>query len=144
MGRKRKGRRQGAAGSCGCGGRPARQGEEERKGERERLTSGAQASVRAKEKEKERGCGPVRGEGRWAAGPFGPKGEKGEVFFLFFFQTSFKTTISFQIQIKTLSDFFSKIYRLFRNHTSNQKPCKPTDDAQSLVVSMFIKLYLIY
>jgi hypothetical protein len=47
-------------------------------------------SARAKEKEKERVRGPVRGEGRWAAGPFGPKGEKGEVFlFSFLFQTSF-------------------------------------------------------
>jgi hypothetical protein len=46
-----------------------------------------------KEKERERG-GPAWGERRWAAGPFGPKGEKGEVFcfflFLFFFKLLLK------------------------------------------------------
>jgi hypothetical protein len=47
----------------------------------------------------------VRGDG-----PVGVKGEKGEVFsfFSFLFQTSFETTISFQIQIKTLSNFSQK------------------------------------
>jgi hypothetical protein len=40
--------------------------------------------------------------------------------------------------------FSQEFYKFFRNHTSNQKPCKPTDDAQTLVVSKFIKLYLIF
>jgi hypothetical protein len=74
----------------------------------------------------------------------GRKERRVRFFFFFFFKLLLKTTNSFQIQIKTLSNFFSKIYKLFRNHTSNQKPCKPTDDAQSLVVSMFIKLCLIF
>jgi hypothetical protein len=146
LGRKRKGRRRGAAGSARlrrqageAGGRRKGRG----KGEVDKWGPGVSDSKR-KEKERGRG-GPVRGEGRWAAGPFGPKGKEVRFsFFSFLFQTSFKTTISFQIQIKTLSNFFSKIYKLFRNHTSNQKPCKPTDDAQSLVVSMFIKLCLIF
>jgi hypothetical protein len=69
-----------------------------------------QRQPKEKEKEKERGRGPVRGELSGPAGLAGPKGEKGKVFsFLsFLFQTSFKTTISFQIQIKTLSNFSQK------------------------------------
>jgi hypothetical protein len=65
-------------------------------------------------------------------------------FFLFLFQTSFSNQNSFQIQIKPFQTFSQEFYKLFRNHTSNQKPCKPTDDAQTLVVSRFIKLYLIF
>jgi hypothetical protein len=75
----------------------------------ERLTSGARVSATAKEKEKERGRGPVRGELSGPAGLAGPKGEPGKVFFFsFLFQTSFKTTISFQIQIKALANFSQK------------------------------------
>jgi hypothetical protein len=98
---RKEGEEAGRGGIRGCGGGRRGRGEEERKGEMERLTSGARVSATAKEKEKEREHGPARGEGRWAARPLG---EKGEVFF----QTSFKTTISFQIQIKTLSNFFLK------------------------------------
>jgi hypothetical protein len=65
-------------------------------------------------------------------------------FFLFPFQTSFSNHFSFQIQIKPFQTFSQEFYKLFRNHTSNQKPCKPTDDAQTLVVSRFIKLHLIF
>jgi hypothetical protein len=94
----------------GCGGGPARQGEEEKERGRERLTSGARVSVRAKEKEKERGRGPVRGEGRWAAGPVGLKGEKGEVFsfFLFFFKLLLKPLFIFK--------FKSKLFQTFLKH----------------------------
>jgi hypothetical protein len=64
----------GRGGIRGCGGRPARQrGEEERKGERERLTGGAQVSARAgkkkkRERERRAGAGRVRWAGRpgWA------------------------------------------------------------------------------
>jgi hypothetical protein len=49
-----KGREEGGArrNPRGCGGGPARQREEERKGEMERLTSGARVSATAKEKKK--------------------------------------------------------------------------------------------
>jgi hypothetical protein len=94
-----------------------------------------------------------KGEGeRWAGagrldGPLGPSGLKGKpalFFFLFLFQTSFSNHFSFQIQIKLFQTFSQEFYKLFRNHTSNQKPCKPTDEAQTLVVSKFMKLYLIF
>jgi hypothetical protein len=108
--KERKGKRRGAAGSAAAAAGRRGRGEE-RKGERERLTSGAQVSAKAKEKEKEKGRGPARGEGWWAAGPFGPKGKEGKVSFSFsflFFQTPFKTTF-FSNSNQTLSNFFSKI-----------------------------------
>jgi hypothetical protein len=146
MGRKRKGRRRGAAGSARLRRQAAEAGGRRKEGgdgEADEWGPGVSDSKR-KRKEKERG-GQARGELSGPAGLAGPKGEPGKVFFFsFLLQTSSKTIISFQIQIKTLSNFFSKIYKLFRNHTSNQKPCKPTNDAQSLVVSKFIKLCLIF
>jgi hypothetical protein len=127
----------------GRGGKLARQGKEEKEGGRERLTGGTQVSATAKEKEKERGRGPVRGGLGGLAGLAGPKGEQGTVSLFFFFKLLFKTTFLFKFKSNSFK-LFSKIYKLCRNHTSNQKPCKPIDDAQSLVVSMFIKLCLIF
>jgi hypothetical protein len=103
---------------------PRRQREEEKEKERERTRAGA-------------------GRGWRAAGLFGPKGEKVS-FFSFSFSNFFLKPLFFSNSNQTLSNFSSKILQTFRNHTSNQKPCKPTDDAQSLVVSMFIKLCLIF
>jgi hypothetical protein len=92
-----------------------------------------------------------KGEGeRWAGarGGLGRLGRKGAgagfVFFSFLFPNFFFKPFFFSNSNQILSNFFSKIYKLFRNHTSNQKPCKPTDDAHTLVVSKFIKLYLIF
>jgi hypothetical protein len=87
-----------------------------RKGERERLTSGAQASARAKkkkererERERERAWAGA-GKGWRAAGPFGPKGEKVRFrFFLFFFQTPFKTTFLFKFKSNSFKVFLKKI-----------------------------------
>jgi hypothetical protein len=114
--------------------------------EGERLTGGPRSSApREKKKKKKR-----RGE-EWA----GAGGLMGRLaiwaerepalvffFFLFLFQTSF-SNIHFKFK-QTFQTFSQKFYKLFRNLTSNQKPCKPTDDAQTLVVSKFIKLYLIF
>jgi hypothetical protein len=101
-------------------------------------------SARAGKKKRERGRGLGRGEGWWAAGPPGLKGWPVLVFFfLFFFKLHFQTNIHFKFK-SNLSTFSQEFYKLFRNLTSNQKPCKPTDDAQTLVVSKFIKLYLIF
>jgi hypothetical protein len=70
--------------------------------------------------------------GKWAAageeaGPVGRLGRnEGEVLFLF----SFSFSNSFQIepfQLKfnqNFSNFFTKFYKPFKPHTSNQKPCK--------------------
>jgi hypothetical protein len=85
---------------------------------------------------------------RWAGtgGGFGRLGQKGSrcgFCFFSFFKLHFK---SFFISnsIQTFSNFSQEFYRPFRNHTSNQKSCKPTDDAHTLVVSKFIKLSLIF
>jgi hypothetical protein len=98
-----------------------------------------------KKRERERRAGA--GRIRWAGRPFWPKGKEVRfllLFFLFVFQISFSNHFSFQIQIKLFQSFSQEFYKLFRNHTSNQKPCMPTDDAQTLVVSKFIKLCLIF
>jgi hypothetical protein len=94
--------------------------------------------------EKEKGKGRAVGRrGSWA-GPPGPnRAGRAFVFFLFLFQTSFSNPFSTQIQIKLLQTFL-KNFIDFRDHTSNQKPCKPKDDAHTLVVSKFIKLSLIF
>jgi hypothetical protein len=87
LGRKRKGRRRGAAGSARLR-RRAGEVEGRRKdggdGEADEWGPGVSDSKR-KEKERGRG-GPVRGDGRWAAGPFGLKGK--EVRFCFFLSFS--------------------------------------------------------
>jgi hypothetical protein len=91
-----------------------------------------------------------KGEGeRWAGagGGLGRLGRKGAGV-VFFFSFSFPNSIfkpnSFQIQIKPFKLFPKNFIDFFRNLTSNQKPCKTTDDAHTLVVSKFIKLYLIF
>jgi hypothetical protein len=97
----------------------------------------AQASA-AQGKKGEGEGGPAR-EAGWAAWA-----EKEPVqislFFLFFFNFIFKSFF----HLKFNSNFSQEFYKLFRNFTSNRKPCKPTDDAHTLVVSNFIKLYLIF
>jgi hypothetical protein len=140
QGRERKGRRQSAADSTLLRRRPASRGKKKGRGEG-RLTGGAQASATAKEKEKREGEVGRRGTVSWAGRPGWADGE--QVRFSFF-SFSFSNHFSFQIQIKLFQTFSQEFYKLFRNHTSNQKPCKPSDDAQSLVVSKFIKLCLIF
>jgi hypothetical protein len=94
-----------------------------------------------KKKKKGESGGPA-GELGWAAWA-----EKSRARFCFFFFFFFKP--HFQILFnsnsnQTFANFSQEFYRLFRDHTSNQKPCKPTDDAHTLVVSRFIKLSLIF
>jgi hypothetical protein len=143
--KERKGKRRGAAGSAAATAAGGAGEEKEGKGERERLTSGAPVSARAGKKEKrertraDAGRGMVGCWATWAERVAGA----GFLFFLFFFKIHFQTNIHFKFK-SNLSNFSQKFYKLFRNLTSNQKPCKPTDDAHTLVVSKFIKLYLIF
>jgi hypothetical protein len=65
-------------------------------------------------------------------------------FFLFLFQTSFSNLFFNSNSNQTFANLSQIFYRLFRDQTSNQKPCKPNDDAHTLVVSKFIKLSLIF
>jgi hypothetical protein len=50
--------------------------EEERKGERVRLTGGAQVSATARKKKRRVVAWAGAGKSWWAAGPLGPKGER--------------------------------------------------------------------
>jgi hypothetical protein len=53
------------------------------------------------------------------------EGKGGKLYlFSFSFSNSFKTNFSFQIQTKFFQIFSQEFYKLFRSHTSNQKPCK--------------------
>jgi hypothetical protein len=87
-----------------------------------------------KEKERERG-GPARGELGGPAGLAGPKGER--VRFFFFFKLLFKTAFLFKFKSKLFQTFSQKFINLLET-------TQATDDAQSLVVSKFIKLCLIF
>jgi hypothetical protein len=106
------------------------------------VTGGARVSASAKKRKRERERRAGAGRVRWAAGPKGK--EVRFCFFSFLFSNFFLKPHFFSNSNQTLTNIFSKIYKLFRNHTSNQKPCKPTDNAQTLVVSKFIKLCLIF
>jgi hypothetical protein len=77
-------------------------------------------------------------------GGLGRLGRKEPVRFLFFFSNFIFKSFFISNSNQTFSNFSQEFYRLFRNHTSNQKPCKPKDDAHTLVVSKFIKLSLMF
>jgi hypothetical protein len=99
-------------------------------------------------------AGKRKGEAvRWAAaggfgGPAGlarPKGGKVIFsFFAFLFQTLFKTNFSFQIQTKFFQTFLKNFINSLEATQATKNHAKPTDDAQSLVVSILIKLCLIF
>jgi hypothetical protein len=118
-------------------------GEEEKEGGRGEADKWAPTVSGSRKKRKGEGEGGPTREAGWAAWA-----EKEPVWFSLFFSFPFSNFIfkSFFISNsnQTFSNFSQEFYRLFRNHTSNQKPCKPTDDAHTLVVSKFIKLSLIF
>jgi hypothetical protein len=141
------GRRPGAAGIArrrrlgwAAGGRRKERGE----GEADRRAPVVSAAGEKKKRRREE----VGRRGR-LDGPLGPSGLKGSRrCFSFFSSFSFSNSIFKPFFIsnsnQTFQTFSQEFYKLFRNLTSNKKPCKPTDDAQTLVVSKFIKLYLIF
>jgi hypothetical protein len=104
-----------------------------------RLTGGPRLSAPRGKRKRREGEGGLARELGWAAWA---EREPVRVFFPFsnFIFKSFFISNS----IQTFSNFSQKFCELFRNHTSNQKPCKSTDDAHTLVVSKFIKLSLIF
>jgi hypothetical protein len=84
---------------------------------------------------------PAR-EAGWAAWA---EREPVRVLFLFlFFQTSFSNHFSSQIQFKLFQTLLKNFIDLLETTQATKKPCKPTDDAHTLVVSRFIKLSLIF
>jgi hypothetical protein len=97
LGRKRKGRRRGAAGSARLRRRAGEAGGRRKEGGDGEVDEWGPGVSDSKRKEKERGRGgPVRGEGRWAAGPFGPKGKEARFCFFFFsFSNFFLKPLSF-------------------------------------------------
>jgi hypothetical protein len=76
--------------------------------------------------------------GCWAARPKGKRGRF--VFFLFLFQTLFKI----QIQIKFILIFSQNFINFLKVTQATKNHAKPNNDAQPLVVSILIKLSLIF
>jgi hypothetical protein len=100
-----------------------------------------------KEKKRKRGGqrGLLRGGGRQAAGPPGRKGEEVSfIYFFFSFSNSFQTKLLISISNKTFSNFpqnfiiFLKVTQATKNHAM------PNNDAQPLVVSILIKVSLVF
>jgi hypothetical protein len=124
----------------GAGSGAAARGRRKEKGGGEADRRGPDVSVAGEKEKKRRRGGPARGR---LEGPLGPKGKPAR-FFSFSFSNFIFKPFFISNSNQTFSNLSQEFYKLFRNHTSNQKPCKPTDDAQTLVVSKFIKLYLIF
>jgi hypothetical protein len=144
--REKRGRQPGAARFAAAPGRRGG-GVRKKKGRGgERLAGGAHMSARRNKKKKKEAARAGAGRrlmGRWAAGL---KGGKVSFFFSFsfFFQTPFKTIFSFQIQTKFFQTFDKKFINFLEDTQATKNHAKPTDDAQSLVVSILIKLCLIF
>jgi hypothetical protein len=141
--KERKGKRRGAARSAaavaagGAGEKKERKGG---KGETDEWGPGISESREKEKRERTRA-----GAGRGMVGRLGRKGgRRWFSFFSFSFSNFIFKPIFISNSNQTFQTFSQEFYKLFRNHTSNQKPCKPTDDAHTLVVSKFIKLYLIF
>jgi hypothetical protein len=80
-----------------------------------------------------------------AVGPLGRKVKRVSfLFFLFLFQTLFKSNFSFQIQTKILQTFLQNFINFLEATQATKNHAKPNDDAQPLVVSILIKLSLIF
>jgi hypothetical protein len=144
-GEERKGKMTGRGGNRGGGG-PARLSRRRRrkergKGEADRWGHGVSGS----RKKKRRG-GSVGRCGKLDDGPAGRLGRKvGRVsfsfFLLFFF---FKSIFSFQIHTKILLNFSQNFIILLEATQATKNHAKPNNDAQPLVVSILIKLSLIF
>jgi hypothetical protein len=84
----------------------------------------------------------LRGKVGWAA--WAERGLGRFVFFSFSFSNFIFKSFFNSNSNQTFANLSQIFYRLFRDQTSNQKPCKPNDDAHALVVSKVIKLSLIF
>jgi hypothetical protein len=119
---RRKGR---GSGGARRGSRRAEQGKRKKKGRGERLTGGAQSSPVEGKRKGRAGRWAVAGKRCWASRPAGPKGKEGKFsFFSFSFSNSFQIKLFLLNSNQNPSNLFTKFYKLFRSHTSNQKPCK--------------------
>jgi hypothetical protein len=69
--------------------------------------------------------------------PAGPKGKEGKLFFLFLFQTLFKSNFSFQIQTKILLNFSQN----FINFLEATQATKKTMLIQMMMHNHLLSLY---
>jgi hypothetical protein len=86
------------------------------------MTGGVSLSAAVRKNKRKAGRRAAAGEGSWAGGPTGQN--EGEVLFPFFSFSNYFQIESFQLKFnQNFSNFFTKFYKPFRPHTSNQKPC---------------------
>jgi hypothetical protein len=138
--REGKGRGEGGgeADSAACGGGRRTRGRRKEGGGKGADMWGPPVGAAAKKKRERGGAVGRRGVGLGRLGQIEPG-----ALFCFFLNFIFKSIFNSNSN-QTFANFSQIFYRLFIDHTSNQKPCKPNDDAQTLVVSKFIILSLIF
>jgi hypothetical protein len=78
----------------------------------------------------------------WAGRPGWDERWEGE--FFSFFQTPFKTTFLFKFKPNPFKLFLKNFINFLEATQATKNHAKPTDDAQSLVVYILIKLCLIF
>jgi hypothetical protein len=78
------------------------------------------------------------------AGRLGRKVRRVSFFFSFLFQTLLKSNFSFQIQTKILQTFLQSFINFLEATQATKNHANSNDDAQPLVVSILIKLSLIF
>jgi hypothetical protein len=76
---------------------------------------------------------------RWAG-----RGRKVSSFFSFLFQTHFKPNFLNSNSNKTFSNFSQNFITILKVTQATKNHAKPNNDAQSLVVSILIKLSLVF
>jgi hypothetical protein len=88
--------------------------------------------------------GLLQGRDWWAAGPPGRKGEEVSfLFFIFFFKLFSSQT--FKLKFKpNFFKLFTKFYNLLKVTQATKNHAEPRNDAQPLVISILIKLSLIF
>jgi hypothetical protein len=90
------------------------------------------------------GRGPLLGGVSGLLGPQAEMVSRVRFFSFFLFQTLFKSTFWIQIQIKPFQPFHKIFINILEVTQATKNHAKPNNDAQSLVVSRFIKLSLIF
>jgi hypothetical protein len=85
-------------------------------------------------------CGPARGRVGGLLGRLGRKVRRVCFSFIsFLFQTPFKTTFLFKFKSNSFKLFLKDFINFLETTQATKNHAKPTDDAQSLVVSILIK-----
>jgi hypothetical protein len=141
---KQQGKGKGDGRNRGCSGGPAKQRRRRKKGERKETNRWDPVVSESKEKEKERDGVDRCGEG--LLGRLGRKVRRSlSLFFsIFVFKLFLKQTFLFKFKPNPFKLFLKNFINFLEATQATKNHAKQTDDAQSLVVSILIKLCLIF